>query len=50
MGRQDIQMAATNRKQIILLDGICIMNGEINHILTISCKWILYLPENKTVS
>ena len=43
-------MTARNTKQIILLDGICVVNDEIYHILTISCKWILYLPENKTVS
>jgi len=50
MGRQDIQMTARNTKQIILLHGICIMNGEINNIVTISCKWIMYLSENKTIS
>lgn len=43
MGRQDIQMQARNTKQIISLDGSCIMNGEVNHTLTTSCKWILYL-------
>ena len=34
LGRQGIQMQARNTKQIISLDGSCIVNGEGNHILT----------------
>jgi len=50
MGRQDIQIQARNTKQIISLDGTCVMNDDGNHILTtVVSGYCIYLKIRQNI-